>query len=152
MTYYPVFLDLRDRPVLVVGAGKVALRKTRALLEAGARVTVVSPKAEPEFDVLPVRLRRRKFRSSDVAGHLLVFAATNDREVNRRVRQAALGANCLVNVADAPQECTFLVPARIRRGGLQVAVSTGGKSPRLAVALRQRIEAVLEQMPLEERR
>jgi len=79
LKHYPVFLDLKDRPVLVVGAGKVALRKTRGLLEAGARITVVAPDCEPEFEELPVRLVRRRFRASDLAGALLVYAATDDR-------------------------------------------------------------------------
>src|ERR1035438_6583048 len=75
LKHYPVFLDLKDRPVLVVGAGKVALRKTRGLVEAGARITVVAPECEPEFEDLPVRLGRRGFRASDMANALLVFAA-----------------------------------------------------------------------------
>ena len=75
LKHYPVFLDLKDRPVLVVGAGKVALRKTRGLVEAGARITVIAPEWEPEFEELPVRLVRRRFRASDLAGALLVFGA-----------------------------------------------------------------------------
>src|SRR5215471_17853812 len=75
--WYPIFLDLESRPVLVVGAGKVALRKTRGLIEAGARVTVIAPRHRPEFEALPVRLVGRAFRPSDLAGAVLVFAATN---------------------------------------------------------------------------
>lgn len=142
--YYPVFLDLRGRSVLVVGAGKVALRKTRGLVEAGARVTVVSPAALDEFSALPVEWKKRRFRRTDVRGQVLVFAATDDRKVNAAVGEAAREAAAWVNVADAPEECGFLAPSRIRRGDLQVAVSTGGRSPKLAVALRQRIEQVLE--------
>jgi len=141
--YYPVFLDLRGKPVLVVGAGKVALRKVRGLLEAGAEVTVVSPGRLPEFESLPVVLRRRRFRPSDIGEQALVFAATDVREVNQAVAQAACAARIPVNVADAPEECGFLVPSRIRKGNLQVAVSTGGESPKLAVKLRKRIEEVL---------
>ncbi len=144
MVYYPVFLDLGGRPVLVAGAGKVALRKTRGLIEAGAEVTVVSPRGEPEFERLGVIWRKRRFRRSDVVGKVLVFAATNDRQVNHAVAAAAAKEGIPVNVADAPAECSFLAPARIRHGDLQVAVSTSGRSPRLAVALRKRIEAVLE--------
>lgn len=143
MVYYPVFLDLRDRDVLVVGAGKVALRKVKGLLEAGARVTVVSPEAEPEFDTLAVEMRRRRFQKQDIAGNLLVFAATNDRAVNAEVREAAVSAGVQVNVADAPEECSFIVPARVRNGDLQIAVSTSRRSPRLAKQLRIRLEKVL---------
>lgn len=142
--YYPLFLDLRGRKVLVVGAGKVALRKTRGLLEAGAVVTVVSPEGEAEFASLAVEWKRRRFRASDVGGQALVFTATNDRAVNRKVGEAAAARGIWANVADAPEECDFLVPSRIRRGDLQVAVSTGGRSPRLAAGLRKRIEELLE--------
>src|ERR1051326_4859670 len=85
MKHYPIFLDLKDRPVLVVGAGRVALRKTRGLLEAGARVTVCAPEWAPDFESLPVRLVRRPFRASDLAGAMLVFAATSDRMTNHRI-------------------------------------------------------------------
>src|SRR5512141_2325464 len=111
MRHYPVFLDLKDRPVLVAGAGKVALRKTRGLLDAGARVTVVAPDALPEFHSLPVRLLRRPFRPSDLAGAFLVFAATNDRAVNHAISAAARRRRIPANIADSPAECDFLVPA-----------------------------------------
>ncbi len=119
--------------MLVVGAGKVALRKTRGLLEAGARITVVAPECEPEFEDLPVRLVRRRFRASDLANALLVFAATDDRLTNHRIAIAAKGRGQFANIADSAEECGFLVPARVHRGEVQIAVSTGGKvraSPR----------------------
>jgi siroheme synthase-like protein len=141
--YYPIFLDLAGKRVLVAGAGKVALRKTEGLLEAGALVTVVAPRWEPEFERLPVTLRRRAFRSSDLAGARLAFAATDDRRVNHAVAAAARRRGIPVNVADSRAECDFIVPARIHRGNLQIAVSTGGESPRLAVALRRKIEDIL---------
>lgn len=144
MIYYPIFLDLRGKPVLVVGAGKVALRKTRGLLEAGALVTVVAPRWEPAFDELPVTLLRRAFEPGDIDGASLVFTATDDREVNRTVAILAKARAIPVNVADAPPECDFLVPSRVRRGNLQVAISTGGEDPRRAVAIRRRIEQALE--------
>ncbi|MCC6860204.1 MAG: bifunctional precorrin-2 dehydrogenase/sirohydrochlorin ferrochelatase [Bryobacterales bacterium] len=140
MAYYPLFLDLRERPVLVAGAGKVALRKTRGLLEAGARVTVVAPAWAPEFEKLPVRLLRRRFRKSDLEGALLAFAATGDRRVNRALALEAKRRGILVNVADSAPECDFLVPARIRKDNLQIAISTGGTEPRIAAALRRKIE------------
>lgn len=145
--YYPVFLDLRGKPVLVVGAGKVAVRKVRGLLDAGAKVTVVSPAQLPEFGKLPVTLRPRRFRRSDIRGQTLVFAATDDRRVNHSVSEAANAAGIPVNVADAPEECAFLVPSRIHRGNLQVAVSTSGQSPTLAIAIRKKIETVLKDYP-----
>jgi len=143
MPYYPIFLNLKDQPVLVVGAGKVALRKTRGLLEAGAKVTVVSPAGLPEFEKLPVNWLRRKFRVTDLNRVCLAFTATDDRKVNAAVALAAKLLGIPINVADAPTECDFLVPARIRRGDLQIAISTSGRSPRIAADLRRQIEKVL---------
>jgi len=108
--------------VLVAGAGKVALRKTRGLLEAGARVTVIAPEWEPEFESLPVRLVRRRFRASDLGNHVLVFAATNDRRTNHRIGIAAKGKGVFANIADSAQECHFIVPARVERGHVQIAI------------------------------
>jgi precorrin-2 dehydrogenase/sirohydrochlorin ferrochelatase len=143
LKHYPIFVDLKDRPVLVVGAGKVALRKTKGLLEAGARVTVVAPECEAEFEELPVRLVRRRFRASDLAGAMLIFAATDDRMTNHRIGIAAKGKGVLANIADNASECGFIVPARVQRGSIHIAVSTGGESPRLAAELRKKLEDVL---------
>ena len=140
MLHYPIFLVLTDKPVLVVGAGKIALRKTMGLLEAGAAVTVVAPRAEPEFAKLAVTMRPRAFRTSDIGDAVLVFAATDVRAVNHAVAQAAKRRGIPVNVADARAECSFIVPARITRQNLQIAISTGGESPRVAAALRRKIE------------
>jgi siroheme synthase-like protein len=141
--WYPIFLDLKDRPVLVVGAGKVALRKTKGLVEAGARVTVVAPEHRREFERLPVRLLEREFRTADLAGAALVFAATDDRLTNHRIAIAAKGRTLLANIADSAEECGFLVPARLARRGIQIAVSTGGRNPRLSAELRRKLETVL---------
>ena len=143
MRHYPIFLDVKDRPVLVVGAGRVALRKTKGLLEAGARVTVVAPEWEEEFETLPVNLVRRRFRAADVSGCRLVFAATDDRLTNHRVGIVAKGKGVFANIADSGEECDFVVPARVRRGEIQIAVSTGGENPRLAAELRRKLEGVL---------
>jgi siroheme synthase-like protein len=115
LRHYPIFLNLKDRPVLVVGAGKVALRKTQGLLEAGARVTVVAPQAEEEFESLPVEIVRRHFRATDLEKVVLVFAATNDRQTNHRIAIAAKGKGILANIADSADECDFIVPARASR-------------------------------------
>jgi precorrin-2 dehydrogenase/sirohydrochlorin ferrochelatase len=143
LKHYPVFLDLKDRHVLVVGAGKIGLRKTKGVLEAGARVTVVAPEHDSEFDDLPVRLICRRFRATDLAGMMLVFAATDDRLANHRIGIAAKGRGVFANIADSAEECDFLVPARVARGGVQIAVSTGGENPRLSAELRRELEEVL---------
>ena len=129
--------------MLVVGAGKVALRKTRALLEAGARVTVVAPEWEAEFETLPVRVVPRRFRASDLAAIVLVFAATDDRLTNHRVGIAAKGKGIFANIADSAEECHFIVPARLQRGSVQVAISTGGENPRMSADLRKKLEELL---------
>lgn len=139
MKHYPIFLDLEARPVLVVGAGKVALRKTRGLLEAGAQVTVVAPRSDPEFAKLPVRIIRRRFRPSDLNGASLIFAATNDREVNRKIGVAARRRGIWANIADSADECDFIVPARIERGIVQIAIATGGRNPRVSAELRRKL-------------
>ena len=143
LRYYPIFLDLKDRPVLVVGAGKIALRKTRALLEAGARVTVVAPEWEADFESLPVRVVPRRFRASDLAGCVLVFAATDDRLTNHRIGIAAKGKGVFANIADSAEECHFIVPARLQRGSVQLAISTGGENPRVSADLRKKLEDLL---------
>ena len=143
LKHYPIFVSLKDRPVLVVGAGKVALRKTRGLLEAGARITVVAPECEPDFESLPVRMIARRFRATDLSGYVLVFAATDDRLTNHRIGIAAKGKGIFANIADSAEECDFIVPARLQRNGVQVAVSTGGESPRISAELRKKLEEVL---------
>lgn len=143
LRYYPVFLDLKEQPVLVVGAGKVALRKSRSLLEAGARITVVAPEWEEEFEEMPLRLIKRRFRASDLAGYVLVFAATDDRLTNHRIGIAAKGKGIFANIADSAEECGFLVPARLERDNVHVAISTGGENPRLSAELRRRLENLL---------
>jgi siroheme synthase-like protein len=145
--YYPAFIDLRNRPVLVVGGGAVAERKVTSLLEAGAAVTVVSPDATPALKECAARgeimLNRRKFLESDLDGVTLAFCATDDVSVQQEVAALARSKSVLVNTADQPDLCDFIVPAVIRRGDVLVAVSTSGTSPALAAALRSRIESVL---------
>lgn len=143
LRHYPIFLNLKDRAVLVVGAGKIALRKTQGLLDAGARVTVVAPEAEDEFESLPVEMVRRRFRATDLEDVVLVFAATNDRQTNHRIAIAAKGRGILANIADSADECDFIVPARVHRENLQIAVSTGGKDPRLSAELRKKLDELL---------
>lgn len=143
MKHYPIFLDLKERTVLVVGAGKVALRKARGLLECGARVTVVAPEWDAEFETLPVRLLKRRFRATDMAGMMLVFAATDDRMANHRIAIAAKGRGVFANVADMVEECDFIVPARLSKGGTQIAISTGADNPRLPAELRHQLEELL---------
>lgn len=140
--YYPLFLDLEGRNVLLAGGGSVSARKAEALLRAGARVTVVAPDFADELARLAPRLTlvHRRYEPADLDGQFLVFAATNDAAVNARIAEECRARGVLVNVADATELCDFLVPAVIDRGSVQLAVSTGGKSPALARALKRELE------------
>lgn len=146
MRYYPLFLDLVGRDCLVVGAGAVAARKARTLLECGARVTVVGESPAAAFRALErrgVHVERRRFRARDVGRQALVIAATDDRAVNAAVAAAARRRGLPVNAVDDPENCTFIVPAVVRKGDLTVAVSTAGKSPAAARLVKERIGEVL---------
>jgi precorrin-2 dehydrogenase/sirohydrochlorin ferrochelatase len=143
--YYPVALDLQGRPCLVVGGGSVAEVKVEGLLDAGARVTVVS-------SVLTWRLaswasqgrfehRQREYCAADLEGHQLVFSATDRRDVTEVVAADARRRGLWVNAADDPKYCDFLLPSVLRRGRLMVAVSTGGASPALAGRVRRDLES-----------
>jgi precorrin-2 dehydrogenase/sirohydrochlorin ferrochelatase len=138
---YPLMLNLSGRRAVVVGGGKVALRKARALAEAGARVRVVAPEFLPEF-AADGRFEcvREPYAARHVAGAFLVIAATDDEAVNARVAADARAAGALVNVVDRPALCDFIVPAVVERGRLRIAVSTGGAAPSLARKLRERLE------------
>jgi len=144
---YPMMVDLTGKRCLVVGGGAVAARKIALLMECGAGVEVVSPKVTSRLLALAssgrIRLRRRVVRASDLPGAFLVVVATNDPQVNRDVAGRVKRAGGLVNVADDPMACSFLVPSMIRRGDLTIAISTGGGSPALAKALRQRLEQII---------
>ena len=145
--FYPMMVNLAGRHCLVVGGGRVAERKITLLLECDASVEVVSPEATRKIAELAakkaIRLTRRAVRSTDVERAFLVFAATDDAYVNRSVADTVRKAGGLVNVADAPDSCDFLVPSVVRRGDLTIAISTAGGSPALAKRLRQRLESTI---------
>jgi precorrin-2 dehydrogenase/sirohydrochlorin ferrochelatase len=145
--YYPMMVDLTGRRCLVVGGGRVAERKVALLIECGASVEVVSPATTPKLAALAstgaIRLAQRAVRSTDLPGAFLVFVATDDPEINRAVAAKAHEAGGLVNVADAPESCGFLVPSVVRRGDLTISISTGGGSPALAKRIRQKLDEAI---------
>lgn len=141
---HPIFLDLRDRPVVVIGGGEVAERKIAALLESGARVTVISPAVTEGIrghaEAGRLRVELRPYRAGDLRGARLAYAATGDAALNRAVREEADNAGVWLNVADEPALCDFFAPAVVRRGDLTIAIGTEGASPALAARLREHLE------------
>ena len=129
---YPVSLLVAGRHCLVVGGGAVAARKVGGLLDAGAVVHVVARRVGPEVRALGASWEERDFAAEDLAGARLAFAATDDPAVNAAVLAAGEAAGVWVNAADDPANCSFTLPAVVRRGPVTVAVSTGGHSPALA--------------------
>jgi precorrin-2 dehydrogenase / sirohydrochlorin ferrochelatase len=132
-------LDVEGRDCLVVGGGAVGLEKTIGLLDCGARVTVVAPAVVPELRSLQVELVERRYGSADLNGRFLVMAATPDPAVNRRVFRDAAARSLLCNVADAPDLCTFILPAVHREDPIAIAVTTSGASPALAQQIRSEL-------------
>jgi precorrin-2 dehydrogenase / sirohydrochlorin ferrochelatase len=143
-SYYPVFVNLQGKRCLVVGGGEVATRKAQGLLEADAQVFVVSPRLSRALANLVVQgvieHRPGPFHADDVLGCTLVIGATNHPGVNQAVCMAARKHNIWVNIVDTPDACDFIAPAVVRRGALQVAISTGGYSPTLAKRIRLQLE------------
>ena len=147
MEFLPIFLNLKDRPCLVVGGGEVAARKVSLLLQANARVRVVSPTLTPELEALKAdgRLEHqaRAFREQDLEACRLVIAATDDPAANRAVSEAAERQRIPVNVVDQPALCSFIMPSIIDRSPVVAAVSTSGASPVLARLIRSRLETLI---------
>jgi precorrin-2 dehydrogenase / sirohydrochlorin ferrochelatase len=142
-TNYPIMLQLDGKKVVVIGGGKVAERKVHGLLGTGARVIVVSPEATMGLETLFVDGRidwkKKSFSAEDLQDAALIFAATDNRDINLSVKSLA-GKHQLVSIADDPELSDFHLPAHVQRGRLSIAVSTGGASPTLAKKLRAELE------------
>ncbi|MFZ0863889.1 MAG: bifunctional precorrin-2 dehydrogenase/sirohydrochlorin ferrochelatase [Candidatus Sulfotelmatobacter sp.] len=141
---FPMFLKLKGRQCLVVGAGKIGEPKIGGLLETSARIRVVALDASPAVREWAragkIELELRAFSAEDLDGAFLAVVATNSRSLNERVYHAAQRRGVLCNVVDVPDLCDFFYPAIVRRGDLQIAVSTSGRSPSLAQKIRQQLE------------
>jgi len=141
---FPMFLKLAGRQILVVGAGKVGEPKIEGLLETGAYIRVVAREASLKVrewaQAGKIDLELRPFSSEDLDGAFLAIVATNSRSLNERVYHGARDRGVLCNVVDVPDLCDFFYPAVVRRGDLQIAVSTSGQSPSLAQKIRQQLE------------
>src|SRR5580698_7598550 len=150
MDLFPIFLKIAARPCLVIGAGNLAESKIESLQAAHARVTVIAPQATARIVDLAaageIDWRQRDYATGDLSGNFLVVAATNVPAVNRAVYTEAIDNNILCNAVDDPPFCDFYFPSVVRRGDLQIAISTAGASPALAQRLRKEINA---QLPLD---
>jgi precorrin-2 dehydrogenase / sirohydrochlorin ferrochelatase len=145
MSLFPLFLKLEGRKCLVVGAGNVAQSKIRSLLDSGANVRVIAPQANSAVEEWAhagvITWEARSFEDSDLDGTVLVIAATSSSSVNGMVFREAQQRNILCNAVDDPEHCDFYYGAVVRRGQLQVAISTEGQSPALAQRIRRELEA-----------
>lgn len=147
MRYYPVFLDIAGKPVVVIGGGNIALQKIEGLVDAGADVTVISPDVLPDiqgyFDAGKAMHIAREWRPGDLSGFVLVFVATDDRSTNAVITQEGREKGIWVNAVDDVPNCDFIMPGIVRKGDITLAISTAGKSPAMARKLREDITEFL---------
>jgi precorrin-2 dehydrogenase/sirohydrochlorin ferrochelatase len=146
-TYYPVYIQLRDQPCVVVGGGKIAEGKVEGLLAARASVTVISPDLTAHLQQLvqekQITYLARAYQPGDLTGAFMVICATDQAEINHQVWQEASANRQLVNVVDDTPRCNFIAPSILRKGELTIAISTSGKAPALAVRLKERLQREL---------
>ena len=147
---YPIFLNIESKLVVVIGGGTVALRKATKLLQSGAIVKVVSPKLIPEFIQLLENFKdsfsiiERNYEYGDLSGSILVFSATDERDVNLLVQKEANEKNILINATDDPSASDFMLPSLVKRGDLNIAISTSGASPAYSSKIKKDLESQLD--------
>ena len=142
--YFPIFVDVTARPILVIGGGKVGLEKVSTLLRAEAgELTVISPvlldALRAELDAGRIRHLARVYQEGDMLGYQMVFIATDDRSANASIRAEGRRRGIWVNAADDPQNCDFILPAVVRQGPITIGISTGGGSPAMARRVREEL-------------
>ena len=146
-TYYPVYIELRDQPCVVIGGGKIAEGKVEGLLAAKGQVTVISPNLTRRLQDLvqekKIAYLARPYEPGDLAGAFMVICATDQAEINHQVWEEASANHQLVNVVDDTPRCNFIAPSILRKGDLTIAISTSGKAPALAVRLKERLQREL---------
>ena len=145
MSFYPVFVQLEGKKVVVVGGGNVAHRKVQALLECGAAIHLAGraliPGLEQMVEKKEIRFLGREFKDEFLDRAFMIIAATDDKALNHHISTCARKKGVLVNAVDQPPDCDFIVPSILKRGDLLIAISTSGKSPALARKIRKRLEA-----------
>ena len=142
--YYPIFLDIEDRDVVIIGGGPVCERKAETMMKYGARVTVVAPEFTEQITQWAksgaLKIRKKKYDAADLDGASIVIASTDDEDVNTQIASDCRKRKIPVNVVDVTHLCEFIVPAIVESGSVQLAVSTGGKSPALARTLKEDLQ------------
>jgi precorrin-2 dehydrogenase / sirohydrochlorin ferrochelatase len=145
--YYPIYLDIEDRNVVIIGGGNVCARKAETMMKYGARVTIVSPEFTDEIEQWAregsLTIRRKPYEDSDLDGANIVIASTDHQDVNEQIAADCRARRIPVNVVDVTPLCEFIVPAIIEKGSIQIAVSTGGKSPALARTLKEDLQRAI---------
>ena len=145
--YYPIYLDIENRDVVVIGGGNVCARKVETMMKYGARVTVVSPDFTDEIEQWAsegcIVLKRKRYDHSDLQAANIVIASTDDQSVNEQIAADCRARRIPVNVVDVTPLCEFIVPAIIEKGSVQIAISTGGKSPALARTLKEDLQRII---------
>src|SRR5215216_7205692 len=146
-TYYPVYIELREQPCVVIGGGKIAEGKVDGLLAAQAQVKVISPALTLHLRDLAQKSQityvEREYQPGDLSGAFMVICATDQAQINHQVWQEATSNHQLVNVVDDTPRCNFIAPSILRKGDLTIAISTSGKAPALAVRLKERLQREL---------
>lgn len=145
--YYPIYIDIEERDVVIVGGGNVCARKAETMMKYGARVTIVSPEFTEEIEEWAragkLALKRKTYEETDLDGAVLVIASTDHQSVNEQVAADCRRRKIPVNVVDVTPLCEFIVPAIIESGSIQIAVSTGGKSPAIARTLKEDLQRAI---------
>ncbi len=145
--YYPIFIDVENRDVVIIGGGAVCARKAETMMRYGARVTVVAPQVTDEIigwaNAGRMHWKRKEYDDGDLDGASIVIASTDDACVNGRIARDCRRRKIPVNVVDVTHLCEFIVPAIVEQGSIQIAVSTGGKSPALARTLKENLQKLV---------
>ena len=145
--YYPIYLDIENREVIIIGGGNVCARKAETMMKYGARVTVVSPEFTDEIEGWAregcLALKRKRYEPSDLDHANIVIASTDDQTVNEQIAADCRARRIPVNVVDVTPLCEFIVPAIIEKGSIQIAVSTGGSSPAVARTLKEDLQRMI---------
>lgn len=145
MPYFPMFIDIENKECVIIGAGLVAFRKVEALLEFGAKITVIARKVCREIYALEdkIHIHQKDYETTDIEQAYLVIAATNDTILNARISKEAKCRKIPVNVVDVMEECTFIFPAFIKRGDIAIGITSSGKSPLISQKIKKMINHIL---------